>query len=255
RINPTRGLNFDFNYTSSKLISNGLGDQDSAGFFADSFNPFHTYGIDSSDRTNTFNATYNYNLPHTSGAGWLDRLTSGWYHSGIFTYASGAPLVVSMGGQVYGGGNLGLTNGADAIPTANASQFLGNIGIFPNISSSGIATRGNTSAGGLGLNVFTDPAGAFNSFRTIQLASDGRSGNANPLRGFGSWNWNGALGKSTAITEKLNLAYSLQVFNVLNHPFWNDPRLGLFGTSPASFGVLTGKNGNRTMEMGLRLEF
>jgi len=255
RMNPTHGLNFDFNYTRSKLLSNGLGDQDSAGFFADSFDPFRTYGIDSSDRTNTWNATYNYNLPHTSGAGWLDRLTSGWYHAGVLTYASGAPLLVSEGGQVYGGGNLGLTNAADAIPTVDADALAGQTGVFANLSSATIATKGNTSAGGLGFNVFPDPTAAFNSFRTVQLSTDGRSGNANPLRGFGSWNWNGSLGKSTALTERLNLAYSLQVFNVLNHPLWNDPRLGLFGTSPASFGVLTGKSGSRTMEMGLRLEF
>jgi len=255
RMNPTHGLNFDLNYTRSKLLSNGLGDQDSAGFFADSFDPFRTYGIDGSDRTNTFNATYTYNLPGMGGGGWLSRLTQGWYHSGVFTFASGAPLTVGEGGQVYGGGNLGLTNGASAIPTANADTISSGVGIFNNVSSATIATRGNTSAGGLGLNMFSNPTSVFNSFRTIQISADGRSGNANPLRGFGTWNLNGALGKSTQITEKLNLIYTLQVFNVFNHPLWNTPALGLFGTSPASFGVLTGKAGNRTMEMGLRVQF
>ncbi len=255
RMNPTHGLNFDLNYTRSKLLSNGLGDQDSAGFFADSYNPFTTYGYDSSDRTNTFNATYSYDLPHLGGTGFMNKLTAGWYHSGVFTYASGAPLTVSEGGQVYGGGNLGLTNGAAAIFTGNANQLTSQIGVYANNSTATIANRGNTSAGGLGLNIFPDPAAAFNAFRTIQLSSDGRSGNANPLRGFGSWNLNGALGKSTQLTEKTNLIYTLQVFNVFNHPFWNTPNLGLFGSSPASFGVLTSKSGNRTMEMGLRIEF
>ena len=254
-MNPTHGLNFDLNYTRSKLLSNGLGDQDSAGFFADSFNPFTTYGYDSSDRTNTFNATYSYDLPHVGGTGFMNKLTAGWYHSGVFTYASGAPLTVSEGGQVFGGGNLGLTNGAAAIFTGNADQLTSQIGVYANNSTASIANRGNTSAGGLGLNIFPDPAAAFNAFRTIQLSSDGRSGNANPLRGFGSWNLNGALGKSTQLTEKTNLIYTLQVFNVFNHPLWNTPSLGLFGSSPASFGVLTSKSGNRTMEMGLRIEF
>ncbi len=255
RMNPTHGLNFDVNYTRSKLLSNGLGDQDSAGFFADSYDPFRTYGIDASDRTNTFNATYTYNLPGMGGGGLLARLTQGWYHSGVFTYASGAPLTVGEGGQVYGGGNLGLTNGASAIPTTSADAITSGIGIYNNVSSATIATRGNTAAGGLGLNMFSNPTAVFNAFRTIQISTDGRSGNANPLRGFGTWNLNGALGKSTAVTEKLNLIYTLQVFNVFNHPLWNTPALGLFGTSPASFGVLTDKAGNRTLEMGLRLQF
>lgn len=254
RMNPTRGLNFDLNYTRSKLLSNGLGDQDSAGFFANSFNPFTTYGVDSSDRTNTFNATYSYDLPHADGNGWLNKLTAGWYQSGVFTYASGAPLTVSAGGQVYGGGTF-LSGGSSAIPTVNADELSSKIGVYPNLSSATIATKGNPSKGGLGFNIFPDPAGAFASFRTVQLSTDGRSGNANPLRGFGAWNLNGALGKSTQVTEKLNLIYTLQVFNVFNHPLWNTPNLGLFGSSPASFGVLTSKSGNRTMEMGLRFEF
>lgn len=253
RMNPTHGLNFDFNYTRSKLLSNGLGDQDSAGFFADSFDPFHTYGVDGSDRTNTANATYTWNLPHAAGTGWLNRVTQGWYNSGIFTYASGAPLIVSEGGQVFGGGNLGLTNSAGAILTTSANDI--SAGVYPNQSSNGIATRGDVGSGGLGVNEFSNPAALFNNFRIIQLATDGRTGNANPLRGFGNWNWNTAVGKSTQLTERLNMIYSLQVFNVLNHPFWGDSRLGLFGSSPASFGVLTGKSGNRTMEMGLRFEF
>lgn len=255
RMNPTHGLNFDMNYTRSKLLSNGLGDQDSAGFFADSYNPFTTYGVDSSDRSNTFNATYSYDLPHVGGSGFLNKLTAGWYHSGIFTYASGAPLEVSEGGQVYGGGNLGLTNGAFAIPTVSSSQLQSEMGVYTNQASSTVATKGNPANGGLGFNIFTNPAGVFNSFRTIQLSSDGRSGNANPLRGYGTWNLNGALGKTTQLTEKTNLIYTLQVFNVFNHPIWNTPSLNLFGTGPASFGVLTSKSGNRTMEMGLRVEF
>lgn len=254
RMNAAHGLNFDLNYTRSKLLSNGLGDQDSAGYFADSYDTFQTYGIDSSDRTNTINATYTYNLPHAGGQGWLNRLTEGWYHSGIFTYASGAPLTVSEGSQVYGGGTF-LSGGAAAIPTVNADTLSSQVGIYPNLSSATIATHGNVSAGGLGFNVFSNPTTAFNSFRTVQLSTDGRSGVANPLRGFGSWNLNGALGKTTVVTEKMNLIYSLQVFNVTNHPIWNTPSLNLFGTGPANFGVLTSKSGNRTMEMGLRLEF
>ncbi|MGH9481135.1 MAG: hypothetical protein ACRD1L_03495 [Terriglobales bacterium] len=254
RMNATHGLNFDLNYTRSKLLSNGLGDQNNAGYFADSYDTFHTYGIDGSDRTNTMNATYTYNLPHAGGQGWLNRLTQGWYHSGIFTYASGAPLLVSEGSQVYGGGTF-LSSTAFAIPTTNAGTLSSQVGIFNNVSSATIATRGNVSAGGLGRNIFANPTTVFNSFRSVQLSTDGRSGSANPLRGFGNWNWNGAVGKSTLLTERLNLVYSLQVFNVLNHPIWNTPGLGLFGTSPASFGVLTSKGGNRTMEMGLRLEF
>jgi hypothetical protein len=250
RMDPTNGLNFDFNYTRSKLLSNGLGDQDSAGFFADSYNTFLTYGVDSSDRTNTFNATYTYNLPGVGGDGWLNKLTSGWYHSGVVTFSSGAPLEVSQGGQVFGGGTF-LSGTTYAIPTGGVAST----GVFANQSTGTIATHGNVSSGGLGENIFANPGAVYSAFRTVQLGVDGRSGNANPMRGFGTWNWDGALGKSTQLSERVSMTYTLQVFNVLNHPTWNDPSLSLFGAGPANFGVLTSKGGSRTMEMGLRFSF
>ncbi|MGH9485128.1 MAG: hypothetical protein ACRD1F_08730, partial [Terriglobales bacterium] len=180
------------------------------------------------------------------------RLTAGWYDSGVFTYASGAPLLVSEGSQVFGGGIL-LSGSAGAIPTVGASAMA--TGVYANQSGGGIATRGNVSRGGLGVNLFSNPEAVFQDFRTVALSSDGRSGSANPLRGFGTWDLDGALGKSTQLTERYSLEYTLQAFNIFNHPIWNNPRLGLFGSSPASFGVLTSKSGNRTVEMGLRLSF
>ncbi|MGH9487469.1 MAG: carboxypeptidase regulatory-like domain-containing protein [Terriglobales bacterium] len=254
RMNPTHGLNFDINYTHSKLLDNGAesGGQDSAGFFADSYNEWNTYGYSSSDEPNAINATYTWNLPHSSGNGWLNRLTAGWYDSGVFTYAAGTPMLVSEGSQVYGGGIL-LSGGTDAIPVTGAGSIV--TGQFANQSSGGVATRGDTSEGGLGLNIFSNPAAVYNNFRAVQLGVDGRSGNSNPLFGFPSWDLNTEIGKSTQLTERFSLAYSLQAFNVFNHPTWNTPGLSLFGTGPESFGVLTGKSGNRTIVMGLRVSF
>ncbi len=251
RMDPTAGFNFDLNYTRSNLLSNGVGNQDSAGFFANSYNTFLTYGVDPSDRTNTFNATYTYNIPGIGGDGWMHKLTAGWYHSGIITFASGAPLIVSEGGQVFGGTSSFLAAATGAIPTGATALT----GVFPNQSSATVATHGNTTAGGLGVNAFSDPTAVFNSFRMVRLATDGRTGNSNPMRGFGTWNWNAALGKSTSLTERVSMIYTLQMFNVLNHPTWNDPGLSLFGAGPANFGVLTSKGGNRTLEMGLRFSF
>lgn len=253
KMPTTHGFNLDLNYTRAKELSNdGGADQDSAGFFQDSFDTMDAYGYDPTDRLNAFNGIYTYNPPHFGFKGWLGVLANGWFNSGIITFNSGAPLTVSESSQVFGGGLL-LGNTTAAIPTVPTTNIQ--TGYFPNTSSATVATKGNVSAGGLGVNYFQNPAAVYSDFRTVQLGVDGRSGNANPFWGFPLWNWDATLGKNTNITEKVVMQYSIQAFNVLNHPTWSNPSLGLFGTSAQTFGVLTGKTGNRVIEMGLRFDF
>jgi hypothetical protein len=104
-------------------------------------------------------------------------------------------------------------------------------------------------------------------FRPILLSSDTSSGRGNPLRGFGSWNQDLSIGKTTTITERLRLEFSADFFNVFNNVTFADPGVGgsasfMDMTNPAAFGVISAQavpgnrlSGSRWIQFGLRVAF
>src|SRR5260370_38502929 len=94
---------------------------------------------------------------------------------------------------------------------------------------------GTPAARGSGLNMFSDPAAVFASFRPILLSVDGRNGR-DTLRGLSHWNLDLSAGKKTRIGEKLSAVFTADLINVLNHVEFVDPTLSL--QTPASFAVL-----------------
>jgi hypothetical protein len=255
---------FDLNYTLSRALDDGLINQNNAGFYSNGFVPNVSWGPSIYDRTNTFTGLYVYNLPaghghllnfHNSA---LDKFISGWYTSGVFTAYSGLPLTVSESGQVWGNGVLISGNVAE-VPTTSVSGFTS--GVHSGVAgTNGVGTSGDPSTGGSGLNLFSNPAQVFNSFRPVLISSDVQDGRANPMRGLGFWNLDAELGKTTTIHENLRFDFSAQFLNVFNHVNFNTPSLS--STNPSNFGVLTSEfvpanrsAGSRWIELGFRIEF
>jgi len=267
------GLNFDLNYTFSKSLDQIGTVQNSASYFASSFNPKYEYGPSFFDRTHIFNATYNYNLPlghgHRLGSSsqeWFNKIIGGWYTAGIFRANSGVPLTVTEGpsGGSLGGGNIfGVAQGA--IPTVDPSSINGSV--HHNVcSSGGVGSAGdgpNCGSGGgtgTGINYFANPSAAINDFRPILLASDGRTGRSRPLRGFGLWNLDMRIGKETKFHEKYGFEISADFFNAFNHPDFLNPSLDL--TNQPTFGVVSStlvpanrNTSSRWIQLGLRVNF
>jgi len=265
-----KGLTFQANYTFSKALDQGLVNQNNAGYFTNSYNINASYGPSLYDRKHAFTGQYVYQLPAGQGhrvhlRGAFDRLVDGWYTSGVFTAYSGLPLIVAESPEVWGVvGFLGA--GVGAIPTVDPSSLSASVHSGVN-GSNGIGTTGNPANSGSGLNIFANPAAAFNSFRAVNLSTDGRDGASNPMRGLGMWNLDTALGKSTTIHEKYKIDFSAQFLNVFNHVNFQTPGLpasstGLSLQSPANFGVITNQfvpanreAGSRWIELGLRFTF
>jgi len=267
------GLQFDLNYTFSKSLDQIGTVQNSASYYASSFNPRYEYGPSFFDRTHIFNATYNYNLPfghgHRLGSSsqeWFNKIIGGWYTAGIFRANSGTPLTVTEGasGGSLGGGNIfGVAQGA--IPTVDPSSLGG--GVHHGVcSSGGVGSAGdgpNCGSGGgtgTGINYFANPSAAINDFRPILLASDGRTGRSRPLRGFGLWNLDMRIGKETKFHEKYGLEISADFFNAFNHPDFLNPSLDL--TNQPTFGVVSStlvpanrNTSSRWIQLGLRVDF
>jgi hypothetical protein len=199
-----------------------------------------------------------WDLPFRSSNPILNRIIGGWQVSSIFTAQSGLPLTVTQGSQVWGG-SLFLGFNSGAIPTVNPSQW-GNSVNRDVKGSNNIGVNSDPARRGSGLNLFANPEQVFNSFRRVELSRDGRSGRANPLRGFPRWNIDASIAKSTQITETVAIRFSADFFNLPNHPIFNNPALNL--TAPQTFGVVTSQfvpnnriGGERWIQLGLRVEF
>jgi len=266
RKRPSHGLSFDLNYTFSKSLDQVGTVQNNAGTYATSFNPNFQYGPSLFDRTNVFNAIFNYDLPAGKGHkfsfnnGVLDQIIGGWYTSGVFRAASGLPLAVTDGD--LGGGFFG--NGINAIPTAGngaGGSVHGNICSTNAFGSNGDGPNcGSPDLTGTGLNLFANPAAVAASFRPVDISTDGRDGTGNPLRAPGYWNLDARLGKVTTIRERFKLEISADFFNIFNHVNFFPPALNL--QNPASFGVISQElipadrtQGSRWIELGLRVSF
>ncbi len=257
------GLTFQANYTLSKSLDESLVNQNNAGYFLNSFNPDASYGPSLYDRRNMFTADYVYQLPFGTGhrlhlSNGFDRAVSGWYWSGIFETYSGLPNPVTEAADAWGVSPI-LGAGVPAIATVATSDLKNslNSGVT---GSGGIGTATAQANGGTGLNVFSNPAAAFDDFRFINIATDGRDGSANPIRGLGMWNMDMAVGKSTKIKEGISADFSAQFLNVFNNVNFASPSLSL--ESPTNFGEITSTfvpnnrtNSARWIELGLRISY
>lgn len=259
------GLTFQVNYTLSKSLDQSLINQNSAGYFLNAYFPNASYGPSLYDRRHLVTADYVYQLPAGTGH-WLhfnngfDRAISGWYWSGIFEAYSGLPQTVSESSDIWGDSVI-LGASVPAIPTVPSSEL--NNSLHSHVTGSngiGVATNQAPPFNGTGLNVFADPAAAFADFRFINLATDGRDGSANPMRGLPMWNYDMSLGKQTKIRENVSMDFSAQFLNAFNHVNFASPSLNL--QSPQNFGEITSTfvpanrtNSARWIELGLRLNF
>ncbi|MFN0168646.1 MAG: hypothetical protein ACKV22_19650, partial [Bryobacteraceae bacterium] len=82
---------------------------------------------------------------------------------------------------------------------------------------------------------------------------DGRHGRG-IARGLKRFNYDASIGKRTAVTERVGLAFSFDMINVLNRVEFADPSTNFF--NPAAFGVIAEQWADpRQIQIGLRLEF
>jgi hypothetical protein len=247
RKRATQGLTFDFNYTFSKSIDMGSA-AERVSTFQGSFygvtaiyNPFSPglfRSVSDFDMTHQINANWVYDMPFGRkqrwGSNWnraLDAVLGGWSWSGLWKWTTGLPFGVQNGFQFPTNWDLnGFANLVAAKPTTGAY----------------------TDSGG-DMNMFKDPAAALAAF---DYPFPGQVGSRNVLRGPGYFTIDSALRKTWNITERQNLAFSWEVFNVTN-----SVRFDAFSALPeidisGSFGKYSHTlNGPRVMEFMLRYSF
>jgi hypothetical protein len=230
------GLTSLASYTWSKSIDDASNFFSSAGdpnFPQNSYDVAAERGRSNFDVRHRLSVSYSYALPFGKGRqymandGWVSTFLTGWETHGIVTVQSGRPFTVALLPEIdnSGTGRSILGFGANDRP-----NVVGN----PEISNSTPERWFNTAA--------------------FSFPPPGTFGNAgrNILDGPGFQNVNASLMKNTALTERLNLQFRAEVFNLFNHPNFNLP--DNFLGSP-TFGRISSARDPRHIQFGLKLLF
>src|SRR5271163_2976574 len=218
-------------YTLSKAFDDSSG-------YGEQINPFNhrlSRGLSAFDSTHNFVASYNYSLP-IDKLGGPSRLTNGWAISGITKFATGLPVtLVETDDQSL----LGTGFGGPITLPVDTPQIVGPLDI----------TNPRNTGG-----QYFSPA----AFGPSALGTEGDA-RRRYFHGPGINNWDFALLKDTKITERFDLQFRAEFFNIFNHTQFLTPS-GITGFSggvatSASFGQVAGTLPARVGQLSLKLYF
>ncbi len=194
------------------------------------------------DRTHVAFVNFIYDVPffRTSSNGFLKNAIGGWQLSGIVTMESGAPI------------NLGVSGNNVCGTVANCAVRPNQIGAISYPHTATTSSSGNNT-----IQWFDPSAFAINFIPTTTTATFGNVAK-NSLRGPGRDNWNMALFKNIAFTERLHSEFRFEAYNVWNHTqFRGDVNGGGINTAigGTDVGKITSAYDARTMQLGVKLMF
>jgi hypothetical protein len=202
-----RGLQFISSYTWSHAIDNGSN--------VNLPNPYYTVYSPNLDRGNSdfdmrhnFSAAVSYEIPSAQQNALLKVLTGGWAIDSLFRANSSVPVNVTTG--VLPAFGLWWNNDAgNQRPNVVPGQPL--------------YLHGSQYPGGKIFNsaAFSTPS---DSFTQGDLPR-------NKLRGFGAWQEDMAIRRTFKLTERLNLLFRAEAFNLFNHSNFGDPGAQSDGTN------------------------
>jgi hypothetical protein len=217
----SRGFQMDVAYTFSRLRDNASSLTE---ILPNAYSDQGYYGISDLDRTHVLIVNYIYELPFRGTSGLARRMLGNWEISGINQFQSGAPFSVRKNVDYAGVG------------PGSGNQFWNLVG-DPSIEPTS----------------FTNSAVWFNK-AAFAAPAPGTFGvqPRNILRNPGFYEWDLGIRKNFPVVEQHRLQFRCELFNVLNHPNWDaavsDPTSG-------SFGLVTSKTGNRTIQLALKYIF
>jgi hypothetical protein len=235
------GLQFKAAYTWSKNMDiatgvTGGGDAGGQPLF-DTSNPAGNYGPANDDQRQKFVFSGGYELPFGHNKPWLsglngvgEKLVSGWQVNTIVTAQSGFPFTVTQGTNRSGDGESGGTN-----PPSHNPAFTGSI-----ITSSPSQWTSLNSPTWFNPSAFMLPA--FGTFGNVQRDS---------LVGPDLRDVDVSLFKTTSVTERINVQFRAEAFNVFNRTNFGLPAAAI----SSGAGLITSAATSRQIQFGLKLNF
>ncbi len=209
-------------------------------------------GLSDFDRTHRLTLSYRYDLPFFSKAdGWKHAALADWAISGITIFQSGTPFSVTdsaagsaflgpgltpltLGGQLASGGSLsaGLTSGSIRNRVNNGYLNPANFTAAPLVPASQGGDGTVTFFGDLGRNIYRGPF---------------------------QQNWDFSLIKNFKLTERQQLRFTTDFFNIWNHANFANPSINdveTIGTPNSPFGRIFSTVGTpRLIQFSLRYAF
>ncbi len=211
-------------YTWARAMANGGDDNGGPAWY---INPQRNWARAGFDRRHTFVQSYIYELPFGKGRRWLTSgpatwVLGGWQVNGILTAMSGNAINFSSSAPNNAPGNAQTPN------VNGAFRVLGAVNDSP------------------WFDISTFSAPAANTFGNV-----GRNAASGP----NFYNLDASLFKTFQIKERYKLEFRAEAFALPNAPTWqlNNPNTGVNDT--ANFGYIRGAGGNRSMQLGLKLNF
>lgn len=229
----SRGLSLLASYTRGKLIdeaSSVFNASIQAGAIesspvADAFNRKLERDVSNGDIPNIFTASWTYELPFGPAArtgSWMRRSLAGWQVTGLVSLQSGLPLTIAQ--------------------ATNFNAFAGFGTQRPNrLANPNLPTAERTASRWF-------DTSAFQAAPQFTIGTSSR----NPVRGPAYRNVDLAVIKRFGLTERLNLDFRAEVFNLTNTPPLGAPNMVL-GTP--GFGAITAAGDPRVIQLALKLAF
>jgi len=217
-----RGLHAGVGYTLSRTKDDSSSLTD---VLPNAYDDSAYYGISDLDRTHVLIANWIYELPFMQQRSDLaGRVLGRWQITGVYQYQSGSPFSVRSNDDFAG---VGVGSG---------NQFWNLVG-NPDIEPGPFTT----SAAWFNPLAFAKPAaGTFG----VQPR--------NALRNPPTWNFDLGLRKTVPLVGSQQIQIRAEAFNALNHPNWS----GANGNpNSGSFGQVTGKSGERVIQLAIKYSF
>jgi hypothetical protein len=183
-----------------------------------------------------------YNIPFRSGNRVLQEALGGWELTQAYQFQAGTPFSVATTQDIAG---VGAGSGPQLLQILPGAHLQGN----HQFSHSGDNNSWfNVTQGGAQI-FTTPPAGTFTSQR-----------NRNIQYGPHQDYFNASLQKRFPIIAEQTLSFRLDAFDFPNHPNWNFPDTtyvdqAAYGSKTDTFGKITSKSGQRSLQASLRYSF
>ncbi len=235
------GLQFRANYTWSKDLDvnsalTGAQASNQPQMVLDTYDLHRDWGPSAYNIPNSASLSGTYDLPFGKGkplannfGGFGNRLVSGWQFNTIVSLMSGFPFTPEIGSNRSGDGDTRNPDRPSLNPSFSGPVVLGNPNQWFNPEAFVLPMAG--TYGNVGRGVYSGP---------------------------GLADVDASLFKTTAITERTNLQFRAEVFNVLNHTNFGTPNATVFsnGAISPSAGLITATaTTSRQIQFGLKLIF
>jgi hypothetical protein len=236
-----RSLQLRANYTFSKNLDmnsalTGAQGQNQPQMILNRNDPRADWGLSALNVTHQAHLSGTYQLPIGRGQrflnpnGWLaSKIASGWQLDGIATFASGFPFTPQVGSSVSGDGDTRNPDRPSWNPSFTGPIVEGNPAQWFNPNAFLIPAAG--TYGNVGRSVLTGPG-----LSEVDLA----------------------MVKNTHFSERVNLQFRAEFFNVLNHTNFGTPNPIVFsgsGVNPSAGLITSTATTSRQIQFGLKMVY